>query len=148
MVGRKVRKGNLMPDERKCPRCGEKQERFGSVRCPNSGCSLPYLVWNDWAQLQRNLDKARAEVERLIAFVRDQDCCCVNEFGQNRTSGPCDRCKLLGEDGRKHILAGKLTLEEAQRTNCCRICGKSVHAPFILNYGAEFAHEKCLRGEI
>lgn len=52
-----------------------------------------------------------------------------------------------------------LTLQQAQETGCCRICGKDakstiysvenplvVSNPLVLNYGKEFAHQKCLDG--
>lgn len=37
-----------------------------------------------------------------------------------------------------------LTVEEAQRLRVCRICRKPMSAPFLLNFGKEFAHEACL----
>lgn len=107
----------VMPDDRKCPRCGSKASGYYYYEfCENDGCGLPYRFWDDWERLQRERDELKKtyenyvnnvqtveekQIERLLAFVREQFCECVNEHGQNRTGGPCDRCKLLGEDGRK-----------------------------------------------
>ena len=38
-----------------------------------------------------------------------------------------------------------LTVREAQLTNACRVCRKPYSAPFVLDYGKEFAHEECLK---
>lgn len=40
----------------------------------------------------------------------------------------------------------ELTVEQARFLDVCRICHKPQTAPFILNYGKEFAHESCLEG--
>lgn len=40
-----------------------------------------------------------------------------------------------------------LTVREAQLCGVCRVCRTKVTAPFVLNYGAEFAHESCLKGQ-
>ena len=106
---------------------------------------MPCHLWDQIGKLKHDLNETRIEVKELTVFVREQSCECVNEYGQNRTNGPCDRCKLLGEDGYRQITPGNLTLKEAQRTHCCRVCGETVYAPFILNFGKEFAHEKCLQ---
>ena len=47
---------------------------------------------------------------------------------------------------------GCISLEEAQESGCCRICGWSTRGPHgpenavTLNYGKEFAHTRCLNG--
>jgi len=38
----------------------------------------------------------------------------------------------------------QLTVKEAQLTGVCRICRGEASAPFLLSYGEEFAHVKCL----
>lgn len=42
-------------------------------------------------------------------------------------------------------MAERLTVKQAQKLCLCRICGGKMSAVFILNYGAEFAHEDCLK---
>lgn len=57
------------------------------------------------------------------------------------------RAMLLAEIGPR-----PLTVREAQKCNVCRVCrgpsGASIETgAFVLNYGEEFAHEKCLADE-
>ena len=40
-----------------------------------------------------------------------------------------------------------LTVREAQLCNVCRVCRGKPGAPFLLEYGKEFAHPKCLEGD-
>lgn len=42
-------------------------------------------------------------------------------------------------------VSGPLTVQEAQLLNVCRVCRGKVGGPFLLQYGAEFAHEGCVR---
>ncbi len=51
------------------------------------------------------------------------------------------RLLLLAATGRR------LTVREAQLCNVCRICRQGPGAPFVLNYGKEFAHPGCLELE-
>lgn len=40
-----------------------------------------------------------------------------------------------------------LTVREGQLLNVCRICRKKYGAPFVLNYGKEFACQSCVESE-
>lgn len=40
-----------------------------------------------------------------------------------------------------------MTVVEAREKNICRICGGPSTAPFMLEYGDEFAHQDCLEGK-
>lgn len=41
-----------------------------------------------------------------------------------------------------------LTVGMARALNVCRICGREMSAPFMLNYGDEFSHSACLEKSV
>lgn len=41
---------------------------------------------------------------------------------------------------------GLLSVREAQLCDACRICRRPCSAPFVLNFGEEYAHQACLDG--
>ena len=50
--------------------------------------------------LHSRIKELEAQVQQLLAYVRDQPCECHDEYGKPK-SWPCDRCVLLQQDGRK-----------------------------------------------
>ena len=41
-------------------------------------------------------------------------------------------------------MSRRMSVDEARSKNVCRICGKTADGPLTMNYGAEYAHTKCL----
>lgn len=39
-------------------------------------------------------------------------------------------------------------VEAARAAHACRICGEPESAPFVCNYGKEYAHEACLTSDL
>lgn len=58
------------------------------------------------AGLESQLATRDREIDRLRAYVREQPCECVGEYGHDAPQ-PCDRCAVLGEDHRRSAKAKK-----------------------------------------
>jgi len=65
--------------------------------------------------------------------------CCPRDHNHD---GNCDIHSAPGVKRKRWIM---ISVKDAQRLGVCRLCGEKMSAVFILNYGAEYAHQKCLK---